>query len=224
MTTHPAVPAPSTLVEMTASDGPVPGVRVDAVLDADLILSVPRDTPGAGCPAAGEQLVLRWPAGPRGRYAVDGTVVDAASGDRVRVRTVGEPRIEQDRHYVRGGGGEPVRLHVPGGAETVGWIRDISERGVRAHFAAAAVRAGDPVRLHIKLDADTVDLTGTALKVADLPATGEPGADGLPESADVGADGVEVIAVVEADEVQAQVIRRYVLRQQLLTRLRTAGD
>ncbi len=34
---------------------------------------------------------------------------------------------------------------------------------------------------------------------------------------------VEVVAVLTVDETQAQVIRRYVLRQQLLARARTAG-
>jgi hypothetical protein len=216
MTTSPAVPAPSTLVEMTGSGGPVCGVRVDAVLDADLILSVPRDTPDSGRPTDGEQVILRWPAGARGRYAVGGTVVDAAVGDRVRVRPDGEPRIEQDRHYVRGGGGEQVRLRLPGPAgtaEAAGWIRDISERGVRAHFTDAEVRDGDPVRLQIQLDDDAVDLTGTVLKVSREPgdSTG-------------GSARVEVVAVFEAGEVQAQIIRRYVLRQQLLTRARTAAD
>jgi hypothetical protein len=155
-------------------------------------------------------VVLRWPAGPRGRHAVNGAVA-AATGDRLRVTTDGEQWIEQARHYVRGGGGEPVHLRMAGSLGTAGQIRDISERGVRAHFAEAEVQDGDLVHLTVQLDADTIDVMGTALKVAELP----PGA---------GAARVELIAVFEADERQAQVIRRYVLRHQMKSRARTGGD
>lgn len=215
-TTLPAVPAPSSLVEMTGPGGPVGGVRVDAVADGVLTLSPPRGGLDAARPAPGDQVVLRWPAGPRGRYAMAGTVVGAVAADRLQVRAGGEPQIEQDRHYVRGGGGEQVRMRLPepaGAAQHSGWICDISERGVRAHFAAAPVAPGDPLCLQIDLDADTVDLTGTVLKLSVL----EPEDDSDPTR-------IEVVAVFEADEAQAQIIRRYVLRHQLLTRLRTAGE
>jgi hypothetical protein len=210
MNTSPAVPALSTLVEMTGSDGPVPGVRVDAVQGPVLTLSPPN---GAHSPAVGERLVLRWSAGVRGRYALAGTVLETTAGDRLTVRTEAEAEIEQQRNFVRGGGGEPIRMRRPastGSAEYAGWIRDISERGVRAHFAEAAVRDGDPLCLRIQLDADVIDVTGTALKVSALPSAEDM--------------RVEVVAVIDTDEAQAQIIRRYVLRHQLLTRVRTAGD
>jgi hypothetical protein len=126
-----------------------------------------------------------------------------------------EPEIEQHRRFVRGGGGEQVRLHRTGSGgaeEAAGWIRDISERGLRARFAETTVTDGDPLRLTIHLDEDILEVCGTALTVAVRP----PGEDGP------AATRVEVIALLDPDEVQAQVIRRYVLRQQLLARARSA--
>lgn len=217
MKTSSAVPAISTLVEMTGSGAPVRDVRIDAAQPGVLTLSLPRAA-AAALPAPGEPVVLRWPAGPRGRYALAGRVVDgpdpaAATDPRITVRTDGDPQIEQDRNFVRGGGGEQVRVEVAGSAEVGGWIFDISERGLRAQFAEAAIRDGDPLLMHVHLGTDTVHVVGTALKVSHLPS-----------GPDTGPMRVELVAVFAADEVQAQVIRRYVLHQQLLTRVRTAGD
>lgn len=213
MMTYAAVPAISTLVEMTTSGEPLGGVRIDGVRDTRLDLSLPAAT--AERPAVGDAVTLRWAAGPRGRYAVTGTVIEPPADNRLTVAVSGPPVIEQHRHFVRGGGGEQVWLHRYGttdSAEYAGWIRDISEQGIRAHFADVAVTDGDPLRLRVDLGPDAVDVTGTVLAVRDLPDAG------------AARPMREIVAVIAADEVQAQVIRRYVLQQQLLTRSRTAGD
>jgi hypothetical protein len=207
MTNH-VLPESGTLVEMTASDEPVRGVRVvhaeDAVLTLSLALSA--------VPAMGAAVTLRWPAGYRGRYAQEAVVIKIDE-NRIDVEATGDGQLEQQRNFVRGGGGEQVLLRRPGEPDAIGWIRDISEQGARAHFADVALHDGDEFTLRILLESDLVDLPATAAKVASLRQT-------VPHR---GPMSVEVVAVFEVDEVQAKTIRRYVLRQQLLARGRTAG-
>jgi hypothetical protein len=157
----------------------------------------------------GASVTLRWSAGPRGRYALTGAVL-TADENRIDVAAGSAPKVEQNRNFVRGGGGERVLLRRPGCTDALGWIRDLSEQGIRAHFADADLTEGDEVRLHIQLDADMVDVTAVATKVASLRQT-------VPQR---GPMSVELIAVFRPDETQAQVIRRYVMRQQMLARSR----
>jgi hypothetical protein len=205
--TDTTLPAAGTLVELTtAEQPPLCGVRVVAATDAVITLSVaPADVPAEGTPVA-----VRWPAGPRGRYAIE-TAVVAAGESRVDLRPTGPAVIEQHRNFVRGGGGEHVLLLRPGHADTLGWIRDISEQGVRAHFADVDLQPGDDLRLRIQLDVDLVEVSAVAAKVGRL----------LQRVPQRGPVSVEVVAVLSCDEAQARLIRRYVLRQQLLTRTRT---
>jgi hypothetical protein len=207
MTSH-VLPDADTLVEMTASDEPVRGVRVvhaeGVVVTLSLALSA--------VPPVGAGVTLRWPAGARGRYAQEGSVV-GVDENRVDVRADGPARIEQQRNFVRGGGGEQVMLLRPGLPDTCGWIRDISEQSVRAHFAEVQLHEGDEFRLRILLDADLIELDATAAKVASLRQA-------VPQR---GPMSVEVVALLAADETQAQTIRRYVMRQQLLIRARSVG-
>jgi hypothetical protein len=207
MTSH-VLPDAGTLVEMTASGDPIRGVRVVHAEGAVVTLSLAL----AAVPPIGAGVTLRWPAGARGRYAQEGLVV-ASDENRVDVQAEGAARIEQQRNFVRGGGGEQVLMLRPGEPDALGWIRDISEQAVRAHFADALLHEGDEFRLRILLDPDLIELDATAAKVATLQQT-------VPQR---GPMSVEVVALLAADEAQAQRIRRYVLRQQLLTRARNAG-
>ncbi len=203
------LPTAGTLVELTAADAPpLTGVRVVSAGDGVVTLSVAlADVPPGAAP-----VTLRWPAGLRGRYALHGTVV-TVDGNRVDVTATDEPELEQQRHFVRGGGGEHVLLLRPGRPDALGWIRDISEQGVRAHFADVDLVTGEQIRLRVQLDPDMIEVDAVAAKVAMLRQS-------VPQR---GPMSVELVAVLAVDEVQAQVIRRYVLRQQLLTRTRTAG-
>jgi hypothetical protein len=83
-------------------------------------------------------------------------------------------------------------------------VLDVSERSVRGRFDAIDVRAGDPAEVRFLLDDDVIEVTGTVLRVIehDTPKA------------------VEVVIVYEPDESQATVVRRYVLRQQMLARAR----
>jgi hypothetical protein len=201
-------PPAGTPVELTVTAEPLRGVRVVAAGDGVVTLSLPL----ADVPARHAAVTLRWPAGARGRYAAGGTVV-AVEKNRVDVAVRTAPMIEQQRNFVRGGGGEPLLLLRPGAPEAPGWIRDISEQGVRAHFADVTLAEGDEIRLRIQLDRDVVEVDAVVARVGCLRQT-------VPQRGPI---SVEVIAVLSVDEAQAQMIRRYVLRQQLLTRSRTAG-
>jgi hypothetical protein len=202
-------PAAGTIVEMTVSSEPVDGVRV---LQADgpvLTLSMAL----AAVPDEGAKVTLRWPAGERGRYALEVTVV-AIDDTRVNVKSAGETDIEQQRNFVRGGGGEDVVLTLPGQPEVAGSVRNISERGVRAHFTDVKLAEGDSFRLRISLESDLVDVAATAVKVESIRQK-------LPEDGPV---SVELVATIASDEAQAKLIRRYVLRQQLIARGRTGTE
>lgn len=200
------LPDAQSLVEMTVGDNPMSGVRVVRSGDGVVTLSLALDS----VPDEGVAVTLRWPAGPRGRYALPGRV-DRVDGNRVEVAVTGEPDVEQNRHYVRGGGGEHVLLLQKGRGDTLGWVRDISEQGVRAHFADADLAPGDEIGLRVQLESDILALTGTVVKVGALRQQ-------VPRR---GPMSVEVVALFEPDEVQARIIRRYVFRQQLLARTRT---
>jgi hypothetical protein len=202
------LPEADTLVEMTASGDPIRGVRVVHAEGSVVTLSLAL----AAVPPVGAAVTLRWPAGARGRYAQEALIV-GVDENRVDIRADGPARIEQQRNFVRGGGGEQVLLLRAGEADKLGWVRDISEQSVRAHFADVALHEGAEFRLRILLDPDVVELDATAAKVASLRQA-------VPQR---GPMSLEVVALLKADETQAQTIRRYVLRQQLLTRARHAG-
>jgi hypothetical protein len=202
------LPDADTLVEMTAAGDPVRGVRVVHAQGGVVTLSLAL----AAVPPVGADVTLRWPAGDRGRYAQEAQVV-GVDENRVDVQATGPGRIEQQRNFVRGGGGEQVLLLRAGEPDTLGWIRDISEQSVRAHFADVPLSEGDKFRLRIQLDSEVIEVDAAATKVASLQQS-------LPQR---GPMSVEVVALLAADEALAQTIRRYVMRQQLLTRARNAG-
>jgi hypothetical protein len=135
--------------------------------------------------------------------------VTGVDENRLEVQARGEPVVEQQRHYVRGGGGEQVTMHRTGFPDAGGWIRDIGENSMRAHFEGTNVREGENLELRIELGSEVIRVAATAAKVEALPQQVPPG----PMS-------VELVAIFDSDEAQARVIRRYVMRQQLLSRTR----
>jgi hypothetical protein len=197
------LPDAQALVEMTIDGEPRSGVRVVRSTDDVVTLSLALD----GVPDSGAAVTLRWPAGPRGRFALPGTVVQV-DGNRVDIRAAGELQVEQQRNYVRGGGGEHVLLLQRDRGDTLGWVRDISEQGVRAHFADVELAEGDEVGMRVQLEHDIVEIRATVVKVGTLRQM-------IPRR---GPMSVEVVAVYTPDESQATKIRRYVFRQQLLAR------
>jgi hypothetical protein len=207
MTEH-ALPTPGTFVELTTADEPVRDVRVVAADEAVITLSLAI----SAVPAPGTTMVLRWPAGERGRFARDAAVVKADE-NRVDVRPTGVTRLEQQRHFVRGGGGEPMVLSRPGRPDAVGAIRDISEQSVRAHLTDVELAEGEEFGMRAQLGEDIIEARATVVRVACLRQT-------VPHRGPV---SVEFVAVFHTDERQAKIIRRYVLQQQARARTRSAG-
>jgi hypothetical protein len=193
---------------MTSYGETLPEVRVvhadGSVLTLSLAIS--------DVPPANSAVEVRWAAAPRGRYAQEGQVV-AVDGNRVEVRVTGEPLVLQSRLYVRGGGGEPVVLDRPGHEEAVGFVHDLSERAVRAHFTDIELLPGDEMTLSIRVGDEMVAFPARALKVNSMRQQ-------VPVR---GPLSVEMVAVFEDEhEPQAKVIRRYIMRHQMMSRQRVS--
>src|SRR5215213_4318741 len=108
------MPGPRSTVTLTTADGAALRARTERSGDGLLTL---RTSAAVPLPVtAGDAVTLRWPAGRRGRYTVDGTVREAA-GTRLDVLVTGAAEIEQVRRFVRGGGGEKVWVRLPDRAE-----------------------------------------------------------------------------------------------------------
>ncbi|MBB2945530.1 hypothetical protein FB565_005263 [Actinoplanes lutulentus] len=194
-------------IEFDNGEERIPGIRVLRASDKAATLSMALDD----VPPAGATVTLRGPAGPRGRYAVRCSVT-STDENRVELRPLGPPELEQLRHYVRGGGGESVVLVRPGEREAIGWVHDISESSIRAHFTDIDLRPGAEMTLRVQLAEDVVEFTAMATKVSAIRQR-------VPVR---GPLIVELVAVFEQDERQAKMIRRYVLRQQVARARETA--
>jgi len=204
MTTTVLLPDAGSYVEMTASDAQAHRVRVVHAEGRELTLSAPL----AAVPGVGAAVTLRWSAAPRGRYVLSCAVLKVDE-NRVQVETRGETLVEQQRNFVRGGGGEKVTMYRTGLPDANGRIRDISENSVRAYFEDTKVRDGETMRLRIVLGSEVIEVAATSSKVETLPQEEPPGSV-----------SVELVAIFTPDEARAQVVRRYVMRQQLLSRSR----
>jgi hypothetical protein len=200
------LPADGSYVEMTSYGETMPEVRVVHASGSVITLSLAV----ADVPPANSTVTLRWAAAPRGRYALAANV-SAVDGNRVEVRFTGEPAVEQSRSYVRGGGGEPIVLLMPGQEPAQGQVHDMSERAVRAHFSDVKVRPGDDMTLRIQVGEEIVEFPARASKVSSMRQQ-------VPFK---GPLMVELVAVfTDKDEHQATIIRRYILQAQLQARAR----
>jgi hypothetical protein len=195
------MPGPRSTVTLTTADGAALRARTERSGDGLLTLRMSAAVPSPV--TAGDAVTLRWPAGRRGRYTVDGTVREAA-GTRLDVLVTGAAEIEQVRRFVRGGGGEKVWVRLPDRAEAVGgYVQDLGEQGLRGRFEGRQAAPGQDVVLLVELDDDSVEVPATVL---------ESRAD----------ETVEVVFALRPDEPQAQAIRRHVLRREALARARAA--
>ena len=204
----PQLPADGSYIEMTSYGETFPEVRVVQAAGTVITLSMALDD----VPPANSSVTLRWAAAPRGRYALAGHVV-RVDGNRVDVRFSGEPSVEQSRNFVRGGGGEPVLLIRPGHEDAMGVVHDLSERAIRAHFTDVTLRAEDRITLRIQLGEDLVELRAKTYKVNSMRQQ-------VPRR---GPMSVEMVAIFDTiEERKAKVIRRYIMRGQMVARARGA--
>ncbi|WP_433374761.1 hypothetical protein ACQPZX_04630 [Actinoplanes sp. CA-142083] len=200
------LPPDGSFIEMTSYGETLPEVRVVHASGTVITLSLAL----AQVPPANSTVELRWAAAPRGRYAQEGYVI-AVDGNRVEVRFTGKPLVLQSRSYVRGGGGESIVMIRPDREPAEGVVHDMSERAVRAHFTDIDLESGEEMVLRILLDDEEVAFPATALKVSSMRQQ-------VPVR---GPLSVEMVAIFDdQDESQATVIRRYIMRHQLLARQR----
>jgi hypothetical protein len=201
----------NTLVDLRFEDGREFPSRVEDAEGETLILAAPFDA-GVEPPEPGQEFHLRWSAGARGRYLAPIRLVGLSRQPlRVwHVKVSGPIRIEQRRRFVRGGGGELIRLRPAPpavGPELSGRIVDLSEGGLRCWVGHADLTVGDSVSVRVGLDEEVIELTGTVLRMSVKD-------DGK---------GLDVVVVFDLDDGLAALIRRYVMSQQLIAR-RTAVE
>ena len=202
------LPPDGSYIEMTAYGATLPEVRVVHASGAVITLSLAE----ADVPPEDSSVELRWSAQSRGRYAMAGHVA-AVDGNRVEIRFAGELAMKQDRHFVRGGGGEQVVLLRDGEDPAQGFVHDLSERAVRAHFTDIHLVPGDEITLRIQVGDEVVEFPARATKVSTMRQQ-------IPRR---GPLSVEMVAVFESqDERQERLIRRYIIRRQALARSRSA--
>jgi hypothetical protein len=202
------LPADGSYIEMTAYGETLSDVRVVHAEGTEVTLSLAL----ADVPQPGTTVTLRWAAAPRGRYAQDAAVV-GTDGNRVDIRFSGEPSIVQARSFVRGGGGETIVLVRPAEEPATGYVHDLSERAVRAHFTDIILRPGAEMLLRIQLDEEVVEFPATAFKVNSVRQQ-------VPRR---GPLSVEMVAVFDTeDDRAAKIVRKYIMRQQLMDRARGA--
>jgi hypothetical protein len=203
-----SLPPNGSFIEMTSYGETHPEVRVLQASGTVITLSLAL----AHVPPANSPVELRWAAAPRGRYAQEGLVV-SVDGNRVEVRFTGRPAIMQSRSFVRGGGGEPIVMSREDADDAVGVVHDMSERAVRAHFTDVDLRPGEEMTLSIRVEDEVVSFPATAFKVNSMRQQ-------IPVA---GPMSVEMVAVFDdQEEAQARVIRRYIMRHQLMNRNRGA--
>ncbi|MDP9799300.1 hypothetical protein J2S43_007812 [Catenuloplanes nepalensis] len=193
-------------VEITVKRGGTYRSRVEDLDGPLLSLAAPLDLLVTDVPDPGMELTVRWIAGERGRYAADAVIIRIVHGHVSTwvVEITGRPMIEQNREYVRGGGGEPVELTGEDGEPHRGEVIDVSERSIKAVFKRLEIAEGSEVALRVLLESEQMTLHGTVYRVVDQAATSE----------------VQVVLMLDADESQAQAIRRHVMNLQRLARAR----
>ena len=191
-----AIPAVNGLVEIIVGDARLYRSRMEDV--------------GDGCTSAepGTALELAW-IDDGARFVVPvqlaGFSRDNTAQWHVEVR--GEPRQDNRRLYVRGGGGERVQLEPPAGVldpklHIAGEVVDVSEAGVRCRVPRCEFRPGDPAHVSIKLRDLCIDATGNVLTLR----------------APAGLDATDIVVTYDLGETVAQAVRRYVFERQLAER------
>jgi hypothetical protein len=194
--------------------------RVEADDDGLLTVAAPWHA-AALAPAPGESLAIRWPT-LRGICEVAATLVSIEREKAVplwRVQTEGEVRILQRRRFVRADATVPVTLApMPRGAKqdelpepVIATVVNLSEGGARcrieglAELVAKGLAENRQVDLRLNLGAAVVHLVGLVIRITpELPWTSK--------------DVAEVVVAFEPPEQAGDLIRQFVLHQQVLAR------
>jgi hypothetical protein len=218
------LPQVNTLVRVVLEDDEERPSRVESDDDGLLTVAAPWHA-ATLAPAAGEPLALRW-ATVRGICEIAATLVAVAWEHQVplwRVRAEGDIRVLQRRRFVRADASAPVTVApVPAGPDAeriepvMATLTNLSEGGARCRvenitaLEQAGLVADGAIELRLSLGAAIVHVVGEVVRITpDVPWTAK--------------DRAEIVAAFEAPEQAADLIRRYVLHQQVLAR-RAARD
>ncbi|MGN6087871.1 MAG: PilZ domain-containing protein [Actinomycetales bacterium] len=153
----------------------------------------------------GMPLLVRW-TGSAGVFEVSGRLESvAAEGVKVwRVELVGDIRRTERRRYARASSSTPLRLVPLRDTPVVvlaGWVSDLSEGGLRGRVSGR-VAPGERVRAHVTLDERQLQADGHVIDVREGDRHGE----------------LELVVRFEEPVREEDLIRRWVLRQQVLAR------
>jgi c-di-GMP-binding flagellar brake protein YcgR len=183
--------------------------RVEDSTATTLVLAAPSYAGDLLTTRVGMAALVRW-TGARGLFEVDVALDRVRRHDAVAVWEVhptSEVRVQQRRRYARVRAELPMvfvpRADTP--AEVVnGTGVDLSEGGLRARVPAGAIVEGARLQARFALDDEAVSVLGSVIKVA------------------VAGRQAEVVVIFEEPVADEAVIRRWVLRQQILARRKAA--
>jgi hypothetical protein len=218
------LPALNSLVRVVLADEEERPSRVESHDGGLLTVAAPWHA-ATLAPQAGEPLSIRWPS-VRGICEVGATLVAVDRENAVplwRVQPEGEVRILQRRRFVRADASAPVTVApIPENTETgriepvMATLSNLSEGGARCRVEGitALEKAGlvedGAIEMRLSLGAAIVHVVGVVIRITpDVPWTPK--------------DRAEIVAAFEAPDQAADLIRRYVLNQQVLAR-RAARD
>jgi hypothetical protein len=216
------LPSVNTLVRVVVAGVAELPSRVEEACDGLLGVAAPGLAAGLDAPAPGDPVELRWTS-VRGLCTVPAQVrsVNRGTPPVWRIEPCGDVRIVQRRRFVRAETSAPltiVPIAVTGdsGRPVIGRLVDLSEASARCRvngltaLGAAGLEVNGEAELRLSLGAAIVRVVGPVLRVfKDVPVTAD--------------DSGEVVVVFEAPEAAAELIRRYVINQQVLAR-RAAVD
>jgi hypothetical protein len=219
-----ALPGVNALVRVVLADELERPSRVESDDDGLLTVAAPWHAASLA-PGAGEPLALRWPS-VRGICEVAATLVSVERERAValwRVQPEGEVRILQRRRFVRADATAPVTVAPipadPGAGRVdpvMATLTNLSEGGARCRveditaLEKAGLAENGEIELRLSLGAAIVRVLGVVIRITpDVPWTPK--------------DRAEIVSAFDAPDQAADLIRRYVLEQQVLAR-RAARD
>ncbi|GAA1034919.1 hypothetical protein GCM10009557_41040 [Virgisporangium ochraceum] len=201
------LPAINTRVDVLLPNGVTYPSRIEDVADGVLQIAAPMGPRGTLSAREGDALELAW-LQHNERVAAPARLTEKAS-DRPRywgVQLIGGVQRNTRRGFVRGGGGEKIRVQRTDepAAPVNGYVMDIGEVSLRARFLECDYRRSHQVEMAITLSDGVVRMAGQVLDVRYVFET----------------EHFDVIVTYEPTEVDRRAIRSYVYRRMVEQRRR----